>query len=158
LTVTPKSLHWTRCFHTLDQWLPILFTIKQLQVLELKQEHNPKVDVKNDKLIITACINDVETIITVPVDATLSNHAKKPVISKPVSQPKRHYSFSTTIGKSRQGVLNGMAKLTEDDVREIRQLLADESYANKFESRTRLHADIVICLQRKRFLYYADWY
>lgn len=118
------------------------FSIKQLQVLELTQEHNPKVDVKNDKLIITACINDVETIITVPVDATLNNHAKKPVISKPVSQPKRHYSFSTSIGKSRQGVLNGMAKLTEDDVREIRQLLADESYANKFESRARLHADI----------------
>jgi hypothetical protein len=118
------------------------FSIKQLQVLELTQEHNPKVDVKNDKLIITACINDVETIITVPVDATLSNHAKKPVISKPVSQPKRHYSFSTSIGKSRQGVLNGMAKLTEDDVREIRQLLTDESYANKFESRARLYADI----------------
>ena len=118
------------------------FSIKQLQVLELTQEHNPKVDVKNDKLIITACINDIETIITVPVDATLTNQTKKPVMSKPVSQPKRHYSFSASIGKSRQGVLNGMAKLTEDDVREIRQLLADESYANKFESRTRLHADI----------------
>lgn len=118
------------------------FSIKQIQVLELTREHNPRVDVKNDRLVITACINDVETIITIPVDATLDNKAKKPVISNPSSQPKRQYSFSTSIGKSRQGIFNGMAKLTEDEVREIRQLLVDKSYANKFESRARLHADI----------------
>jgi len=33
LTVASKSLHCTRCFHTLDQWLPILFQLNNFKFL-----------------------------------------------------------------------------------------------------------------------------
>ena len=132
------------------------FCIKQTQVLELDYSHRPKVDIQNDRLVISALLNEVETIITVPIGAAaplanqIGNVQAKPslpVVSKPIQQKpqfsrKQSYSFKTSVGKSRQGVLNAMAKLTEEDVRDIRQLLNDEKYMGQMKTKSRAYQDI----------------
>jgi hypothetical protein len=96
-------------------------------------------------MVINATIDQVETIITVPVGSLINNKDSKPEAkAKPQKivppTPKRKYTVS--IGKNRIGELNGMAKLNEAQVREIRQLLADESYTSTYRSKTEMYIDI----------------
>jgi len=130
------------------------FSLKQIQVLEIKQEHNPKIDIKNQTLIITALIDDVDTIIKVPVSATLTTNSKitsldqdNPSCKPPsyrFSRRRHHYNAVTAASgpDKRLGEMNGMAKLTKEQVIEIRQLLSDQSYIDQMGSKSRAYQDI----------------
>lgn len=114
-------------------------------MLHIKPEHNPQVGIDNDLMVVKATIDEVETIITVPVDSLINNKEFNPEVkAKPrrivPPTPKRNYTVS--IGKNRIGELNGMAKLNEAQVREIRQLLADESYTSTYRSKTEMYIDL----------------
>lgn len=130
------------------------FSLKQIQVLEIKEEHNPRIDIKNQTLIITALIDNVDTIIKVPVSATLtsnpeiksedqSNSTQKVSSYRPAKR-RRQYTTVRSMpgGDKRLGEMNGMAKLTKEQVIEIRQILSDESYLRQMGTKTRAYQEI----------------
>lgn len=121
------------------------FQLKQIQMLHIKPEHNPRVEINNDLMVVKATIDQVETIITVPVGSLINNKDLKPEAkAKPRKivpfTPKRNYT--TSIGKNRTGELNGMAKLKESQVREIRQMLGDEGCTSSYGSKTEMYIDL----------------
>jgi len=121
------------------------FQLKQVQMLHIKPEHNPQVEINNDLMVVKATIDEVETIITVPVGSLINNKDLKPEVkAKPERivppTPKRNYTVS--ISKNRIGELNGMAKLNEAQVREIRQMLSDKGYTATYRSKTEMYIDL----------------
>ena len=121
------------------------FQLKQIQMLHIKPEHSPQIEINNDLMVVKATIDQVETIITVPVDSLINNKDLKPEAkAKPRRVvpliPKR--SYTTSIGKNRIGELNGMAKLKESQVREILQMLSDENYTSSYNSKTEMYIDL----------------
>ena len=121
------------------------FQLKQIQMLHIKPEHRPQVEINKDLMVVKATIDQVETIITVPVDSLINNKDLKPEAkAKPRRVvpliPKR--SYTTSIGKNRIGELNGMAKLKESQVREILQMLSDENYTSSYNSKTEMYIDL----------------
>ena len=101
------------------------FAVRQIQTLDIDASHSPNVDVKGDRLVITARINDVDTVITVPVkNPPLPVVAKSSVIKVTKSDGRRNNRVTQ--------------KLNEKQVREIKQLLADKPYAELVGSRNAL--------------------
>lgn len=121
------------------------FEFKQIQTLHIKSEHNPRVSIKNESMVIEAIIDNVETLITVPVnclvknkdssDAKLSCSNVIGLNAKRSQSPRIRNRLITGVGKKRQGELNGMAKLTEKQVIEIKEIFNDEAYASTFENK-----------------------
>lgn len=114
-------------------------------MLHIKPEHNPQVEINNDLMVVKATIDEVETIITVPVGSLINNKDSNPEVkAKPrrivPPTPKRNYT--TSIGKNRIGELNGMAKLKESQVREIRQMLGDEGCTSSYDNKTEMYVDL----------------
>jgi len=121
------------------------FQLKQIQMLYIKPEHNPQVEINNDLMVIKATIDQVETIITVPVGSLINNKdSQSEVKAKPqrIVPPAPKRKYTVFLGKNRIGELNGMAKLNEAQVREIRQLLADESYTSTHRSKNEMYIDL----------------
>ena len=121
------------------------FQLKQVQMLHIKPEHSPQVEINNDLMVVKATIDEVETIITVPVGSLINNKDSQPEVkAKPQRivplTLKRKYTMS--IGKNRVGELNGMAKLNEAQVREIRQMLSDKGYTSTYRSKTEMYIDL----------------
>ena len=121
------------------------FQLKQVQMLHIKPEHNPQVEINNDLMVVKATIDEVETIITVPVGSLINNKDLRPELKAKPRRivppiPKRNYT--TSIGKNRMGELNGMAKLNESQVREIRQMLSDKGYTSSYGSKTEMYIDL----------------
>jgi hypothetical protein len=108
------------------------FAVRQIQTLDIDASHSPNVDVKGDRLVITAKINDIDTVITVPVkNPSLPVAAKSSVIKVKKSDGRRNNRVTQ--------------KLNEKQVREIKQLLADKPYAELVGSRNALYREIGQC-------------
>lgn len=124
------------------------FLVRQIQVLEITSDDNPKIDIQKDRLLISACINQVDTLISVPLSSAIAipTTEKDPPKTKSVVKPRparrRSYAAYHPIGKSRQGELNGMAKLSQEEVLEIKQFLLDSTYMNSFNSKTQAYKDL----------------
>jgi hypothetical protein len=108
------------------------FSLRQIQTLDIQASHKPNVDIKGERLVITAQIDGVDTVITVPVDQNLPAQAKKSAIRVKVKKDGRSNNRVTT-------------KLNADQVREIRQLLRDETYAELLGSRNAMYKEIGAC-------------
>lgn len=108
------------------------FSLRQIQTLDIQASHKPSVDIKGERLVITAQIDGVDTVITVPVDRNLPAQAKKSAIQVKVKKDGRSNNRVTT-------------KLNEDQVREIKQLLRDEAYAELLGSRNAMYKEIGAC-------------
>lgn len=109
------------------------FALRQIQTLDIQSSHHPNVDVKGDRLVITAKINGIDTVITVPVDHKLPAQARKSSLKVTVKKKD---------GRSNNRVTQ---KLNEDQVREIKQLLHDEAYATLMGSRNAMYREIAAC-------------
>lgn len=115
------------------------FSFRPVQLLELADSDHPSIDVQDGQLILTA-ERDGETIrITAPLKQVLPQVAVTTVRMPKQSSRK---GISVTGGDKRQGESNGMAKLTESVVREIRLILSDKKLTASYSSRQALFQEL----------------
>lgn len=110
------------------------FNFQPIQLLELSDEDAPHLDVQDGKVILTAQRGDEHIRITAPLHNVLPQ-VKATSVKTP--RPKRA-GIPIAGGDKRVGELNGMAKLTEQSVREIRLMMSDPKFVDSFKSKTAL--------------------
>lgn len=109
------------------------FNFQPVQLLELSQADAPSIDVQDGQLILTAQRGDERIRITAPLNQVLpqvkATQVKMPRIQRPG-------------GDKRVGENNGMAKLNEQSVREIRLMMSDPKFVKSFRSKLALLAEL----------------
>ena len=117
------------------------FNFRSVQSLELSNDDNPTVTIKDNILVLTATRGAEQIQITTPIkfSTVIQNTVTAPVRSRDYSSRK---GISIAGGEKRVGEKNKMAKLTDAAVREIRMILADEGMVKKYPSKHALYKDI----------------
>jgi hypothetical protein len=114
------------------------FNFQAVQLLELSHDDTPTLDVQDDTVILTAQRGDEQIRITAPLKNIVPQVAATTVKGRP--SPRRGMPLPG--GDKRLGESNGMAKLTEESVREIRLLLSDPKFVKSFRSAKALYEEI----------------
>jgi hypothetical protein len=114
-----------------------LFNFRSIQELEITESDNPKIDVQDGRLVLTAERNKEKIVITAPFRGVVPN-----VAATVVKAPKRSSKGEPTGMNLHVGSENGMAKLNEIAVKEIRMLVADESFKKEYKSLTAMYAAV----------------
>jgi len=124
--------HRTHCFQPMSP-----FNFQSIQSLELSSKDNPVIDVRNGHLVITAERGQERIMITTPLQGIV------PKVSSTVVKTAGRKKPSPLLGRNlHQGSENGMAKLNDDSVREIRTLLKDKNFVKSYKSVTAMYAEI----------------
>jgi len=130
-----KQSGWSRRTHCFQPMSP--FNFQSIQSLELSSKDNPVIDVRDGHLVITAERGQEKIMITAPLQGIVPK-----VSSTTVKAPKCKQA-SPLLGRNlHQGSDNGMAKLNDSSVREIRTLLKDKSFVKSYKSMTAMYAEI----------------
>lgn len=103
------------------------FNFHAIQTLEIGPADSPRVDVQNGRLVLTASRDGDQIMITAPIDSVMPISTK--TIVKAPRKPGRRINPKHN---RRVGENHCLAKLTEADVRKIRTLAADPTYASNF--------------------------
>lgn len=111
------------------------FQFKAVQLLQLSATDNPVISIEDGTLTITAHREGDKIYITTPVPSTspLSSQLQKPKaaqIAPKIVRKKPRYRHSN----APKGEAHSKAKLTEQDVREMRSLFGDSEYRKGFGS------------------------
>lgn len=115
------------------------FNFKSVQLLELADADHPTIDVQDGQLILTA-ERDGECIrITAPLKQMLPQVAAT-TVKMPLPSSRKGKPLPG--GEKRQGELNGMAKLTDAKVREIRLILSRTRPNSPYGTRHALFAEL----------------
>lgn len=114
------------------------FNFQAVQLLELSHDDTPTLDVQDGTVILTAQRGDEQIRITAPLKNIVPQVAATAVKGRP--SPRRGMPLPG--GDKRLGESNGMAKLTEESVREIRLLLSDPKFVKSFRSAKALYEKI----------------
>ena len=110
------------------------FNFQPVQLLELSEADAPSIDVQDGKMILTAQRGDEQIRITAPL-----HHVMPQVKATEVKMPRTsRKGIPVPGGDKRLGELNGMAKLNEDHVREIRLMMSDPKFVRSFPSKQAL--------------------
>lgn len=109
------------------------FNFKPVQILELTAADSPSIDVQEGQLILKAERDGEQIHIIAPLQNVLPQVKATEVKTPTTSKRRRAYRFMTG-GEKRAGELNGMAKLTDAQVKEIRLLLSNEKFLVSFSS------------------------
>lgn len=109
------------------------FNFQPVQLLELSDADCPSIDVQDGQIILTAQRGDERIRITAPL-----NHVMPQVKATQVKMPK----MPRRGGDKRIGEGNGMAKLNEESVREMRLMMGDSKFVNSFRSRIALYNEL----------------
>jgi hypothetical protein len=113
------------------------FNFQSIQSLEISVQDKPTIDVRDGHLVLTAERGEERIVITAPLQGIMPK-----VAATAVKKPKRG-KISPLLGRSlHKGSDNGMAKLNDDLVREIRTLLADKSFVKGYKSVTKMYTEI----------------
>ena len=107
------------------------FNFHAIQTLEILPEDKPNIDVQNGRLVLTASRGDDQIMITAPLNSVVPVAAKTTVKT---SRPARRQKTITSKSDLRVGENHKLAKLTEKDVRKIRQLTSNPEYMKQFTS------------------------
>jgi hypothetical protein len=107
------------------------FNFHAIQTLEILPEDKPNIDVQNGRLVLTASRGADQIMITAPLNSVVPVAAKTTV--KGPRRARRRRTFNP-VGDRRVGENHKMAKLTEEDVRSIRQLTSNPEYMKGFSS------------------------
>lgn len=115
------------------------FNFESVQCLDLQSDDTPQIDVKDGRLILTAQRGGERIIITSPLSGLVS-----PAVAKTaIKAPKRQAQLKMVVGKRRnQGARNPIAKLSEESVREIRELAKDAFLSGKHSSKMKLYEEL----------------
>ena len=113
------------------------FNFQSIQSLEISAQDNPTIDVRDGHLVLTAERGHERIMITAPLQGIVPK-----VSATTVKAPKRR-KISPLLGRSlHKGADNGMAKLNDDLVREIRTLLIDKSFVKSYKNVTAMYTDL----------------
>ena len=113
------------------------FNFQSIQSLEISAQDNPTIDVRDGHLVLTAERGQERIMITAPLQGIM------PKVSATVVKKPNSKGPSPLLGRRlHKGADNGMAKLNDDSVREIRTLLADKSFVKSYKSVTVMHKEI----------------
>ena len=108
------------------------FNFHAIQTLEIGPDDQPKIDVQNGRLVLTALRGADQIMITAPLNSVITTpvnttvKASRPAKRRPSFVPKNNVPF---------GEDHRLAKLKEEDVRKIRSLASDPSYMASFGSK-----------------------
>lgn len=105
------------------------FSFHAVQTLEIGPDDCPQIDVQNGRLVLTASRGSDQIMITAPINSVI-----QPTATTTVKKPRRARRRINSNQNFRTGENHALAKLTEADVRKIRALAADPSYASQFTS------------------------
>lgn len=120
------------------------FNFEPVHVLNIKAEDNPKIDVQDGMIVISANRGNNRIVVSAPLQSVLpsasavqikvNGKAKRPPAIKPGTRlPATHGSV---------GERSPKAKLKETDVREIRALAKDPNYTSGFPNRQKMVEDL----------------
>lgn len=114
------------------------FNFQPVQLLELSEADAPSIDVQDGKMILTAKRGDEQIRITAPL-----HHVMPQVKATEVKMPRpNRRGVPLAGGDKRVGELNGMAKLNEEHVREIRLMISDPKFMKSFPSKLALRIEL----------------
>jgi len=115
------------------------FNFQPVQLLELSDSDAPTLDVQDGQIILTAQRGEEKIRITAPLRQLIPQ-----VAATTVKAPRPSSLKGTQLpgGDKRVGELNGMAKLNEQSVREIRLMLSDPKFVKSFRTRHELYAEL----------------
>jgi len=108
------------------------FNFHAIQTLEISSDDHPKIDVQHGRLVLTATRGSDQIMITAPLNSVIPAIAKTTVKipQKATSRKPRATHTNVKCGEDHR-----LSKLTEADVRRIRELATDASYLSKFNSK-----------------------
>jgi hypothetical protein len=113
------------------------FSFQSIQSLEISAQDNPTIDVRDGRLVLTANRGQERIMITAPLQGIL------PKVSATTVKTANRKDPSPLLGRSlHKGIDNGMAKLNDDLVREIRTLLVDKDFVKSYKNVTKMYAEI----------------
>ena len=123
------------------------FTFHEVQLLNITKDDRPQIQIQDGVMTLMATRGGDQIMITAPVqDATEISKiaaasqikaAIKPANKRRVFKPRRNFG-----GRQRYGENHPKAKLTEQDIREMRALASDEAYKLEFESPHHMYMDL----------------
>ncbi|NBX48527.1 hypothetical protein EBT25_01075 [bacterium] len=113
------------------------FNFQPVHLLELSDSDAPSIDVQDGQLILTASRGEERIRITAPLRQVLPQ-----VAATTVKKPSPLKGLQLPGGDKRVGEDNGMAKLTEQAVREIRLMVSDAKFVKSFRTRHALCLEI----------------
>lgn len=114
------------------------FNFQAVHLLELSDSDTPSIDVQDGQIVLTAQRGDERIRITAPLRQVLPQ-----VAATTVKMPRPHRrGVPIAGGDKRIGELNGMAKLTEESVREIRLMISDPKFTKSYRTRHALCSEI----------------
>jgi len=108
------------------------FNFHAIQTLALEPSDNPNIDVQNGRLVLTASRGEDQIMITAPLNSVVPAPVQT-TVKAPRRARRRNYSKNHT--NHPKGENHSLAKLTDENVREIRSLAADASYMASFASK-----------------------
>lgn len=108
------------------------FSFQAVQTLNIEANDKPHIDVQNGKLVLTATRGNDQIRIVAPLNSVIPQIAAT-TVKKP--KPKRRFKPFRSSENIRVGENSPLSKLKESDVREIRSLISDASYARTYSSR-----------------------
>jgi hypothetical protein len=108
------------------------FNFHAIQTLEIGPDDQPKIDVQNGRLVLTASRGADQIMITAPLNSVIPTAASTTV--KIPHSVKRRASFASRTNIP-FGENHKRSKLKEADIRQIRSLAADPSYMASFSSK-----------------------
>ena len=122
------------------------FQFQAVQTLDIASEDQPNIDVQNGKLILTAMRGGDQIRITAPLNSVIPTVAPAATVVKSSSTTVRrarrrnHHSVSNQVRP--RGEEHSQSKLTEEQVKEIKCLLNDETYRLTYSSENEMLVDI----------------
>ena len=120
-----------------------IFSFQPVQTLKLSVEDNPNIEIKEDHLYLSAQRGGESILISVPAEAILpiTSRIQHTRVKTPSRKAVRQVGNVTGVHYS-VGSDNKMAKLNEENVRDIRTLLQDKSFVSSYKNVTQMYKDI----------------
>lgn len=113
------------------------FNFQSIQSLEISAKDNPTIDVRDGHLILTAERGEERIMITAPLQGIMPK-----VAATTVKRPNRKKPGPLVGRNLHQGSENGMAKLNEESVAEIRALIEDKSFVKSYPSESAMYKEM----------------
>jgi hypothetical protein len=121
------------------------FQFQAVQVLNLSAEDHPTCRIEGHQLTLTATRNGEQIIITAPISnsSELTQQPKAVKMPTPARPQLRKSTHRRTVNRDYpRGEQHPKAKLTEQDIKEMRELFADPDYINTFRSTYEAYIDL----------------
>lgn len=113
------------------------FSFQSIQSLEISAQDNPTIDVRDGRIVLTAERGEERIVISAPLQGIMPKVAATTVKMTGRKKP------GALLGRSlHKGEENGMAKLNDNTVREIRTMLADKNFVEGYRNATSMYAEI----------------